>query len=305
MFCVALSVCGNSQQRMTLTFSAGSCTGTFTGFANLDPAATLSCSAANPFPGNTCGSYLGAVLITLGLDFPTGASTLAQDYLNVLGIGNIGWVQNLLIGHDAFTGATLQPTLFPNLAHVEGIFGISAFVNQIADIVGPVTGGAVTRDALFRSGEITRVAPLRYGLPGITVPPTGFGISALPAQAATLQSVGNLFTMFGTSFTDMASFASLKCVGTAWLSDNPTLTTFNGLNLNQAPAGGFIYDSSTASVAALTQPALTSLVPLMNCVGTTSPNIEIVSIDFGANPPCISSPNQICEFGFNGFAVCA
>jgi hypothetical protein len=303
-------VCGITLQRITLTFNARSCTAKFTSFPTLSSSLTYSCAAANPFQNAVCGSFLGSLVITLGLDFPAGPSTLAQTYLSSLGLANINWVQNLLIGHDFWTGATLQPTLLPNLAYIDGIFGVTAFVEQLANIIGPITGGfsssqlgGASPDT--QSVDVTDLAlhitPSRYGLPGVTVPVTGLGISGLPGQAA-LQGVGNLMTVFGTSFTDMASFRSLRCVGTMWLSDNPTLTTLSGLGLAAAPAGGLIYDSTTDALKGLTVAGLQPLLPIAKCAAAVSGNEEVINM---ALAQCaITSWNQICRYASGAPSPC-
>lgn len=259
----ALAVCGSTLQRMTLTFGAATCTGTFSGFPALDSTQTYTCAAANPFPGQSCGTFLGDLLITFGQDFPIGASSVAQTYLAQLGIASVSWLGNLLLGRDFYwQNAGIRPTLLPNLRYVSGIFGVTTQVAVLGSFVGgggfrlsDVAGEGESRSApagaqaenqsLLQSADSSGSPwPSRRSLPGVSVPLTGFGIEALPGQAA-LQAVGNLFVLYGTSFVDLSAFPALRCVGTYWISDNPILTSLQGIQpIATAPTGGLIYDGS-------------------------------------------------------------
>jgi hypothetical protein len=295
---VGRAVCGTTLQKITLTLGATSCTAKYSNIANRDPAVTYPCD--NAFSGTTCGSFLGTLLITLDPTFPTGPSTLAQTYLASLGIGGINWVGNLLIGHDIWTGAALQPTLLPSLVYVDGLFGVTAYIEQI---INAIPFGFA--DTLFR--DVERITPINYGLPGVTVPVTGLGIGALPGQVA-LRGVGNLMTLFGTSLPDMSSFSGLRCVGTLWISDNPKLTTLSGLTLFAPPAGGLVYDSTTENLSVLTQdPGLTTLFPISNCFGEpgnvqTSFNKEYINMYVQFCP--VGNWNQMCVFQQFGGGPC-
>eukprot|EP00884_Botryococcus_braunii_P000975 jgi/Botrbrau1/10879/Bobra.0025s0056.1 len=264
----ATPVCGTTLQKMTLTFGGTSCTAKFTAFPALISSQTYPCATANPFPGQTCGTFLGDILITFGPDFPVGPSSLAQTYLTQLGVGNIVWVQNLLLGRDGFwQGRTILPTLLPRLQFVEGIFGVTTQVTSFGSIIGgasvnfaptgmtemldssPIIGTSAINSVSASPGPSSPggASAGAYSLPGVTVPSTGFGIAALPGQAA-LKAVGNLLILFGTSFTDLGTFPGLQCVGTYWMSDNPVLARFNGIEpLATAPPGGLIYDSAPES----------------------------------------------------------
>lgn len=273
---------------MTLTFGATTCTGTFSGFPALDSTQTYTCAAANPFPGQSCGTFLGDVLITFGQDFPIGASTVAQTYLAQLGIASVSWLGNLLLGRDFYwQNAGIRPTLLPNLRYVSGIFGVTTQVQVLGSFVGGAglrfspldpASGAVSSGtpAGALSGALEpvdnnpspledqdparspwiREGPSRRSLPGVSVPLTGFGIEALPGQAA-LQAVGNLFVLYGTSFRDLSAFPALRCVGTYWISDNPTITSLQGIQpIATAPTGGLVYDGSPPEYLQLTPQSL-------------------------------------------------
>lgn len=300
------AVCGETLQRITLTFTATTCTGYFKNFPALSSTTQYTCTAARPFGTTVCGSFLGSVLVTLGPDFPTGPSTLAQTYLTQLGLQNINWVQNFLIGHDIFTGAVLRPTIFPNLQYVSGIFAITAFVEQLAGIFDGIQGFAAPDPASQAASNESAVVPgeaaLRYGLPGVVIPPTGLGLGSLPGQTA-LQGVGNLLVIYGSSFTDLGSLSGLRCAGTIWLSENPTLTTLNGLNMISVPPGGFVYDYdfSLSYQLAMSQAGLAPLQPISGCVdgqfGPYSTLTDVFSFYVNAGVPPIFSPCFVVEYG--------
>eukprot|EP00884_Botryococcus_braunii_P000972 jgi/Botrbrau1/10876/Bobra.0025s0053.1 len=311
-------VCGSTLQRMTLTFGANSCTGKFSGFPALDSSLTYTCTSANPFPGITCGTFLGDILITFDQDFPLGASTLAQTYLTQLGVGNIVWVQNLLLGRNFYwQNAGIRPTLLPQLQYVEGIFGVTTQVAILGNIIGGLsfsfagtdpsgvldtanmTGPSAVPNLSMGTGS--SAGPDRRSIPGITVPLTGFGIEALPGQSA-LRAVGNLLILYGVSFTDLSPFSGLRCVGTYWLSDNPTITSLNGIQpIATAPPGGLVYDAFPAEYKQLVPQSLKLLTPIAKCSGTTSSNVEYINMAVLTEPPVqqpcvISTWSQICAF---------
>eukprot|EP00884_Botryococcus_braunii_P000973 jgi/Botrbrau1/10877/Bobra.0025s0054.1 len=312
----ATPVCGTSLQKMTLTFGASTCTGKFSNFPGLSSTTDIPCDQARPFGTTVCGSFLGSLLITLGPDFPTGASTLAQTYLTTLGVGDINWVQNLLVGHDFWTGAVLRPTLLPKLQYVSGIFGITAYVallSSIFDNIGGLTFATTQSVSNATSIAESLSAASRFGLPGAPpVPQTGLGLGQLPGQTA-LVGVGNLLVLYGSSFTDLTSLSGLSCVGTLWLSENPQLTTLNGLNLAAAPAGGLTYDWGTSTATnyllALTPAGLAPLKPIAECVngqfGPFSPLTNVFNVYVNlATPPAINvcylvSYTQICQANFD------
>jgi hypothetical protein len=103
-----------------------------------------------------------------------------------------------------------------------------------------------------------------------------------------------MFVLYGSSMTNMTSFLGLRCVGTLWMSDNPTLTTLAGLSLVAVPPGGLIYDSTTSNLTGLNPvTGLVPLYPLAKCMSPqVSGNTEIINLQLlGCN---VTSWDQVC-----------